>query len=130
MDERKTRIHTGYGVEGDLTDLAMSYIQSEIITPAFRESNYFSGIDGAVDRVIESLKGNNIIPEGYSSTKKSGISFEFLVFYLFGLQWIVAILGRSKSWWGGGILGAAIGGAVWLFASLSLVFSIFLFFFL
>ena len=129
MDERKTRIHTGYGVEGDLTDLAMSYIQSEIITPAFRESNYFSGIDGAVDRVIESLKGNNIIPEGYSSTKKSGISFEFLVFIFFGLQWIVAILGRSKSWWGGGSLGAAIGGAVWLFASLSLVFSIFLFFF-
>ena len=130
MDERKTRIHTGYGVEGDLTDLATSYIQSEIMTPAFRESNYFAGIDGALNKIIESLNGNEIVPEGYSKEgEKTVISFGFFVFAFVILQWIIAILGRSKSWWGGGILGAAIGGAVWLFASLSLVFSIFLFFF-
>ena len=45
MTERKTRIHTGYGVEVDLTDLATSYIQSEILTPAFRQNNYYAGID-------------------------------------------------------------------------------------
>ncbi|MEK7088855.1 MAG: TPM domain-containing protein [Patescibacteria group bacterium] len=130
MAEHKTRIHTGYGVEGYLTDLATSYIQSEIITPAFREGNYFSGIDGALDRMMEALGGNNIVPEGYSEAKKSGISFEYFVFAFIALQWIMAILGRSKSWWGGGVLGALIGGGVWLFGSLSFVFSIFLFFFL
>ena len=34
LEDRKTRIHTGYGVEGDLTDLGTSYIQQEVITPA------------------------------------------------------------------------------------------------
>ncbi|MCX6751573.1 MAG: TPM domain-containing protein [Candidatus Nomurabacteria bacterium] len=129
MAEHKTRIHTGYGVEGDLTDLATSYIQSEIMTPAFRENNYYSGINGAVDKIIENLGGNNIVPEGYSGTEKSGgIDFEFIIF--FALQWIIAILARSKSWWGGGVLGALIGGGIWLFGSFSLFSSIFLFVFL
>jgi len=127
--EHKTRIHTGYGVEGYLTDLATSYIQSEIMAPAFRENDYFSGINGALDKIIESLGGNNIVPEEYSGTKKSGISFEFFIFAFIALQWIMAILGRSKSWWGGGVLGALIGGGIWLFGSLSFIFSIFLFFF-
>ena len=127
MTERKTRIHTGYGVEGDLTDLATSYIQSEIITPAFREGNYYTGIDRALDEMIDSLSGSNIVPENYSTAKKSGISFEFFLFAFFVLQWLVAILGRSKSWWGGGIVGAIIGGIIWLFGSLSVVFSVFFF---
>lgn len=131
MAEHKTRIHTGYGVEGNLTDIGTSYIQSEIMTPAFRGSNYFSGINGAVDKIIEALSGNNIVPENYSTSKESeGISFEFIVFIFFVLQWVVAILGRSKSWWGGGVLGALIGGGVWLFGSLSVISSGLLFLFL
>ena len=131
MAERKTRIHTGYGVEGDLTDLATSYIQGEIITPAFRENNYYLGIDGALGKIMESLNGNNIIPENYSSEKEFKFNWEFVFFLCFVvLQWIIAILRRSKSWWGGGILGAVIGGGIWLFGSLSFIFSIFLFFFL
>ena len=127
MAEHKTRIHTGYGVEGSLTDIGTSYIQSEIMTPAFRENNYFLGINGALDKIIESLNGDDIIPEGYSSNGKFKISFEFLVFGIFLLQWIIAILGRSKSWWGGGVLGALIGG---VFGFLELFLLFFLFFFL
>jgi len=125
MTEHRTRIHTGYGVEGSLTDLATSYIQSEIMAPAFREENYFSGINGALDKMIESLGGNNIVPEGYSETKKFGMSFEFFVFGFIVLQWIIAILSRSKSWWGGGVLGGLIGTAIWIFAGLSVIFSVF-----
>ena len=128
--ERKTRIHTGYGVEGDLTDLETSYIQSEIIAPAFRENNYYLGINNALGKIVESLGGSNIVPENYSSSQKSGISFEFFIFAFIILQWIIAILRRSKSWWGGGVLGVIIGGAIWIFGSLSLAFSIILFLFL
>lgn len=132
LAEHKTRIHTGYGVEGDLTDIGTSYIQSEIMAPAFRENKYFLGIDRALDKIIESLSGNNIVPEGYAGvgTKKSGISFEFIIFIFIIFQYIVAILGRSKSWWGGGVLGGFVGLGLWTFGSLSFVFSISLFFFL
>lgn len=131
IEDHKTRIHTGYGVEGDLTDIGTSYIQSEIIAPAFRENNYYVGINGAVDKIIESLDGNNIIPENYSTTKTFNSNLQ--VFFALGfiiLQWLVAILGRSKSWWGGGVVGGIIGGAVWIFASFSVIFSVILFFFL
>jgi uncharacterized protein len=125
MAEHKTRIHTGYGVEGSLTDLATSYIQSEVITPAFRAGDYYSGINSAVDKMIEALGGNNVVPEDYTTApQKSGISFEYFIFGFIVFQWIIAILGRSKSWWGGGILGAVIGGAIWLFAGLSIISAI------
>ncbi|MFA5889277.1 MAG: TPM domain-containing protein [Candidatus Paceibacterota bacterium] len=110
LAERKTRIHTGYGVEGDLTDIGTSYIQSEVITPAFRAGDYYAGINGAVDKMIEALGGNNIVPENYSNTPKSNINWEFIfVIGFILLQWGGAILAKSKSWWGGGVLGAIIG---------------------
>src|SRR3989338_8351478 len=102
IGDRKTRIHTGYGVEGDLTDIGTSYIQSEIITPAFRAGDYFSGINGAVDKMIEALGGNNIVPVTSDSNK---MDWDFLllgVFFLF--QWAVSVLGESKSWCHGGVL--------------------------
>lgn len=130
--EHQTRIQTGYGVEGDLTDLATSYIQSEIIKPAFRAGDYYSGLSGAVDKIIQSLGGNSIVPDGYSSDKnKSGTDWSFLFFLGFViLQFIVSILGRSKSWWGGGVLGAAIGGIIWFLGFFSFVVSVILFVFL
>jgi uncharacterized protein len=132
VEDRKMRIHTGYGVEGDLPDLATSYIQSDIMAPSFRENNYYAGLDGAVDKIIESLGGVQIMPEEYSNEGKKNIDFSAIFFLGFiVLQWIIAILGRSKSWWGGGVLGAVIGGAVWVFGSLSFIVSlIFLIFFI
>ena len=129
--EHRTRIQTGYGVEGDLTDLATSYIQSEIMTPAFRQNDYYAGLSGAVDKIIESLGGNNIVPEGYSSSNKSSTDWSFLFFLGFiVLQWIISILARSKSWWGGGVLGAVVGGIIWFMGFFSLIVSAILFVFL
>lgn len=131
MDERKSRIQTGYGVEGYLTDLATSYIQSDVLAPAFKEGNYYTGLDGAVSKMIEALSGNNVIPADYSNQK--GASFfsdlwePILFFGFIFLQFFGAILGRSKSWWGGGIIGGVIGTMVWFlgvfsFFSGSLIF--------
>ena len=82
LGDRKTRIHTGYGVEGDLTDIGTSYIQSEVITPAFRNEDYFGGLNGAVDKMIEALGGMDIVPEEYSENTSSGFNFEF-IFWIF-----------------------------------------------
>ncbi|MCM2339352.1 MAG: TPM domain-containing protein [Burkholderiales bacterium] len=134
MEEHKTRIHTGYGVEGALTDIGTSYIQSDIMSPAFREGKYFAGIDGALDKIIESLKGENIVPEGYEeATTAKTIKKNFEIFFVLGfiiLQWLVAILRRSKSWWAGGVLGGVAGIVIWLFASLSIILSGIIFIFL
>ncbi|MFZ2522160.1 MAG: TPM domain-containing protein [Minisyncoccia bacterium] len=125
LTDRQTRIHTGYGVEGDLTDLGTSYIQQDVVTPAFRSGDYFGGINGAVDKMIQALGGTNIVPENYSQNttsfpKNIPWDFIFLIFIVL-FQIIVSILARSKSWWGGGILGGLFGLAIWHF----LIYSIF-----
>src|SRR3989344_6661390 len=45
LADRKTRIHTGYGVEPYLTDLGTSYIQEGVIKPYFLAGEY-----GLIDR--------------------------------------------------------------------------------
>lgn len=123
LSDRQTRIHTGYGVEGDLTDIGTSYIQQDIIVPAFREEMYYEGIDGAVDKMILALRGNEIVPENYS--EKSNINWEFVFIIVFiALQWMGAILARSKSWWGGGVLGGVFGVLVWVIGFFTIVPSI------
>lgn len=129
LSERKTRIHTGYGVEGDLTDLGTSYIQQEVIVPAFREEKYYEGIDGAIDKMILALRGNEIVPEDY--TESSNINWEFAFIILFvALQWVGAILARSKSWWGGGVLGGVFGAVIWFIGFFTIIPSIIILFLL
>src|SRR3989339_220992 len=125
LDDRKTRIHTGYGVEGDLTDIGTSYIQQDVIRPAFQAGNYSAGINGAVDKMIEALGGNNIVPEDYSSAPKLNVNWEYILIFGFVLlQWVGAILAKSKSWWGGGVVGLVIG--IIIFFALSYIAGIIL----
>ncbi len=121
LSDRKTRIHTGYGVEGDLTDIGTSYIQSDIIAPAFRQGDYYGGINGAVDKMISALGGTEIVPENYSKSN-SGV-LQFIIFFsIFAFQIITSILARSKSWWGGGIVGGVVGFVVAWALGLALFF--------
>jgi uncharacterized protein len=116
FSDRQTRIHTGYGVEGDLTDIGTSYIQSEVVTPAFREERYFDGINGAVDKMIEALGGQNIVPENYTNSnfKFDGNLFQFIfIVTIIFFQVVLSILASTKSWWGGGVLGGVVSLAVW-----------------
>jgi uncharacterized protein len=132
INDRKMRIHTGYGVEGSLPDLATAYIQDEVMAPLFKAGDYYSGLNGAVDKIISSLGGENVVPQDYNQTKnKLNLDWWHLAVFIFiAFQWLVAILGRSKSWWGGGVLGAVVGGAIWFFASFSFIVSLVVFVFL
>ncbi|MBY0294354.1 hypothetical protein K2Q08_03420, partial [Patescibacteria group bacterium] len=49
----------------------------------------------------------------------------FVVFFV--VQWIAAVLARSKSWWAGGIVGGAIAAGVWIFFSMMLLWGALLF---
>ena len=123
LSDRKTRIHTGYGVEGDLTDLGTSYIQDEVIKPAFKSGDYFTGINGAVDKIIEALGGNVIVSEDYSvDSENSSFPWGLILFLIIIVfQILTAILGRSKAWWHGGVLGGGIGLILWHFFIASLL---------
>ncbi len=107
-DDRAVRIEVGYGLEGDLTDAASNQIIQNFIIPEFKQGNYFSGINQAADKIIGVLQGDASID--YNNAPRTRESnFNWFYFVFFGIMWLGSILGRSKSWWAGGVAGGVIG---------------------
>ncbi|MFN7119671.1 MAG: TPM domain-containing protein [Saprospiraceae bacterium] len=52
LDDRKIFIQVGRGAEGFLPDAIAKRIIENIIKPAFRDQNYYAGIDRATDAII------------------------------------------------------------------------------
>lgn len=106
-DDHKMRIEVGYGLEGALTDAQSWWIIDDIMKPAFREENYYKGIDTAVDNIIAATHGEYLSEK---SVNENSVDWEFFIFFaIFIFMWLASILGRSKSWWAGGVLGAISG---------------------
>ncbi len=112
VEDRELRIEVGYGLEGTITDAQSYWIINDVITPAFKAGDYYSGISGAVDKVTEAITGGVILPssEPVPATPNEGIDVSHVV----GIFLIIlaAYLGRTKSFWLGGLVGFAIGIAL------------------
>lgn len=121
--EREARIEVGYGLEGPVTDLQSGNIVRKVMIPAFKEGDYYGGIDGAVD-AIGAIIAQSPEAEQYSAEPEESFLQGFDPFSLFFVFIILVnvfarVLGRSKSWWHGGVIGAGIGsviGLIWGFA--------------
>lgn len=126
-DDRELRIEVGYGLEGELTDAKSSRIIRDIITPRFKEGNYDAGvingvreIIGVIDPTFSGVTQTIVYPSGANGFPQSIVGkYTFLVLLLpflffLVLQWFVSILGRTKSWWLGGLLGFIVGGFLFL----------------
>lgn len=108
-DDRGARIEVGYGLEGALTDAQSIWILDNEIVPRFREGKYFDGLSGAVDKIMAATRGEYVPSESSSYPALSAI-FPYLVvpiFFIFSL--LGHALGRTRSWWLGGILGGGAG---------------------
>ncbi len=113
-NDRKARFEVGYGLEGVLTDVGTSRIQREILVPAFQKGDYDGGIVGSIDAVEKALRGDASInaPAPSETRGSSRIFFNPIgIFYLIVIlfSWLGSVLGRSKSWWAGGVGGVALG---------------------
>jgi len=56
-NERKMRIEVGYGLEGAIPDVMAGRIIRNVLTPAFRKGDYYSGLDRATSIMIELAQG-------------------------------------------------------------------------
>lgn len=116
-DDRKLRIEVGSGLEGDLTDAESGRIIRNTITPEFREGKYFSGISKGIDSIQAQVEGR---ADASTATAASGSTLglgELLLVVAmaisFMVSWLGSILGRSKSWWAGGVIGGGM-GLIWV----------------
>lgn len=112
IEDRQIKIEVGYGLEPVLTDITTSHIISDTITPLFKNGDYAGGLSAGVDQIVSVLNGEVLSPS--SSTRSSSFSSNFFYFILFGFIYLASILGRSKSWWMGGIVGGIVGVVVGL----------------
>jgi uncharacterized protein len=99
-DDHRMRIEVGYGLEGVLTDAMSNRIISETITPAFREGNFYGGIDGGLDQMIKLIDGEALPPpehqwQGGRHGSGSGVFPELLFAVLIGSVVLRGIFGRT-----------------------------------
>ncbi|TYP77356.1 TPM domain-containing protein [Aquimarina intermedia] len=99
-NERKIWITTGYGVEEKLTDFNTKTIIDQIITPQFKNGNFYSGLDMGTTAIFEVLAGT------FEGTRKKDapnfpIAQIIILFFVF-LIIIRAIAKGNKGGKGGG----------------------------
>ena len=56
-NDRALRIEVGYGLEGALNDATSKRIISEIITPRFKQADFYGGITAGIDQIIRVVDG-------------------------------------------------------------------------
>ncbi|HVZ97107.1 MAG TPA: TPM domain-containing protein [Chitinophagaceae bacterium] len=57
LADRKVNIQTGYGMEGVLPDVTAKDIIDNRIVPAFKDSDYYRGLDNGVDAIEQAAAG-------------------------------------------------------------------------
>jgi uncharacterized protein len=112
IKEKKVRIEVGYGLEGSVPDITARHIIDEVMTPAFKEGNYYRGLDLGTDDLIKATRGKYIAPEGYRK-KKKGVGGPW---GMLGLIAVLVILGAIGG--GGRSSGGSLSGAGWILGSL------------
>jgi uncharacterized protein len=123
-NDRQVRIEVGYGLEGNITDLISNNIIQQVMIPAFKTGDYSAGISGAVDAVVGVIS-NSADASQYLDSSSGNTSqnfnnaigkniFVFLFIAIMLLNILARILGKTKSWWLGGVVGAVVGAIIGL----------------
>jgi len=60
VKDRKARIHTGYGMEGTLTDAISTRIRTQNLNPNFKAGNFYQGLDEATDIIMKVASGEYV----------------------------------------------------------------------
>ncbi|MDO8579358.1 MAG: TPM domain-containing protein [bacterium] len=113
--DREARIEVGYGLEPTITDVVSSTIMRNVMIPSFKNSDYFGGVNSAIDLVIGLVKGDpetqQYIQSSVEIEKNNGrINLsEVLYFFLIVVIQLIPVIIYSKSWWLGGMLGFFLG---------------------
>lgn len=124
IDDRKMRIEVGYGLEGDLTDIETKVIQDDFVRPYLQRGDYEGGIRTGVEEIQRAISEELVSEEGVDDTDAflyegfvkedllNAVMPFLVIFGAVGIRILGFYLGRSRSWWLGSVLGAAVGFVV------------------
>jgi len=117
VKDRRSRIEVGYGLEGALPDAVCKDILEERLAPAFRQGQYATGLESAIDAMIAATRGE-YKAAARPATRRRGVPqgcvTAAVLLFFFGFS----VLGRRRGWrtYGGGgwwTGGGGFGGGGW-----------------
>jgi len=109
LDDRKTRLEVGYGLEARLTDALSSQILRQVVAPRFREGKVADGIAAGLDAIQQAIAGTyKAAPQGQPARAQGWNPFQ-LILLLIVVGGIVSIVVpalysshiRRQGWTGG-----------------------------
>ena len=107
LGDREMYIVTGYGLEGAVPDIVAKGVIDRDIVPRFQEGEYANGfLDGIV--ALQKHIGGEYTADRYEAVESGWEPFFLFLLFVF-MDAIAAFMGRTKSWWFGGILGCGFG---------------------
>ena len=113
-NDHKMRIEVGYGLEGAVPDLYAKRIITEIISPKFKQGDFFGGLNAGLDSLI-GLVDSEALPAP-TNPKSNGMGvMDILPVLLFG-GLITGLFLRSVfgTFFGSAINGGLIGTLIWV----------------
>jgi len=116
-DDHKVRIEVGRGLEGVLTDAFSNRILDETVKPAFRQGNFYGGIDAGLDQMMKVIQGEPLPPPeqrwqpGGRRGHGGGLLLPLLFAVFAGSVVLRGIFGRT---FGSMLTGAGAGLLVWI----------------
>lgn len=114
VNDRKARIHTGYGMEATITDAMSTRIRTEQLNPNFKAGDFYTGLDEATTTIMQLASGEYVNDNPRSNgTKKS---FSWGTFIIIAIILIVLMSrggrgggGRRSGGWGGPVFWGTFG---------------------
>jgi len=109
VNDRKTRLEVGYGLEATLTDALSSQILRQVVAPRFREGKAADGITAGLDAIEQAIAGTyKAAPQGQAARGQGWNPFQLVLLLIVagGIFSIVipALYGshiRRQGWTGG-----------------------------
>ena len=95
VGDRKVFIITGLGMEGALPDAICKRIVTNQIVPAFKEGDYYKGIDQGVNAIMAAVKGEYQAEPAQGRQREKGPPW--FVIFIFFIIFIIVIFSRVNS---------------------------------
>ena len=109
-DDRKLRIEVGYGLEGALPDVTAKRIVSDVVTPYFRDGDFYTGVSSGVDAMIAVVQGEPL-PQPKARAQRHGdpAIMALGTMLIFGTV-IGSMVAAGSTKRRGGVVGALVAG--------------------
>jgi len=97
MNEKKMAIVTGYGMEDRITDAATTTIRETYMKPAFRNGNYYKGLDDATTIIFDLAAGKYAADKLANNNTGKGIGLGSFLIIFFIIISIISRFRRAKN---------------------------------